>query len=189
MPPKAKFLREEVIDAAIEIVREEGAKGLTARRLSKALGSSACPIFTLFSGMEEVFQETLIAANRLYESYLKEDMERGEYPPYKASGMAYARFAKEEKELFKLLFMRDRRGERIEENRESIRPLLDILQESLGLDEESAYLFHLETWIYVHGLATMIATSYLEWDVAFISRALSDIYVGLKHTWQSKLKT
>lgn len=53
------------------------------------------------------------AANNLYQNYLKEDMTSRKYSPYKASGMAYIRFAKKEKELFKLLFMRDRTHENI----------------------------------------------------------------------------
>ncbi len=180
MPPKAKFTREEVIAVAMEIVRKEGSKALTARTLGKALGCSSCPIFTLFAGMEEVQNEVLNGANSLYRRYIEEDMQAGKYPPYKASGMAYIRFAKEEKELFKLLFMRDRSGERVEENREEIAPLLALIQSSLGLSEEEAYLFHLEMWIYVHGVATMIATSYLEWDMEFIGKTLTDIYFGLR---------
>ena len=34
-------------------------------------------------------------------------MSTGKYLPYKANGMVYIRFAREEKELFKLLFMYD----------------------------------------------------------------------------------
>ena len=94
--------------------------------------------------------------------------------------MAYIRFAKEEKELFKLLFMRDRSGERVGENKEEIRPLLEIIRQHLGLSEEDAYFFHLEMWIYVHGIATMLATSYLELDEEFISRVITDGYEGMK---------
>ena len=107
-------------------------------------------------------------------------MAEGKYPPYKASGMAYIRFAKEEKELFKLLFMRDRSGERVGENKEEIRPLLKLIRQNLGLSEEDAYFFHLEMWIYVHGIATMLATSYLELDEEFISRVITDGYEGMK---------
>ena len=107
-------------------------------------------------------------------------MAEGKYPPYKASGMAYIRFAKEEKELFKLLFMRGRSGERVGENKEEIRPLLEIIRQNLGLSEEDAYFFHLEMWIYVHGIATMLATSYLELDEEFISRVMTDGYEGMK---------
>ena len=54
MPPKAKFQKEEIVTAAFEIVRKEGWKALTARALGAKLGSSACPIFTVFQNMEEV---------------------------------------------------------------------------------------------------------------------------------------
>lgn len=180
MPRKFMFTREEIIAVALNLVRKGGAPALTARALGTELGSSSRPIFGLFKNMEEVRQEVLRAANDLYQSYLKEDMERGTYPPYKASGMAYIRFAKEEKELFKLLFMRDRSQERREENKEEIKPLLKLIQQNLGIDEENAYLFHIEMWIYVHGIATMLATSYLEWDEMFISRVVTDGFEGMK---------
>lgn len=35
---------------------------------------------------------------------MSEDAAKGEYPPYKANGMGYIRFTREEKELFKILF-------------------------------------------------------------------------------------
>lgn len=180
MPRKFMFTREEILAVALNLVRKGGIPALTARALGAELGSSSRPIFGLFKNMEEVQQEVLRAANDLYQSYLKEDMERGKYPPYKASGMAYIRFAKEEKELFKLLFMRDRSQESKEENKEEIKPLLELIQQSLGINEENAYLFHIEMWIYVHGIATMLATSYLEWDEMFISRVVTDGFEGIK---------
>ena len=54
---------------------------------------------------------------------------------------------------------------------------------SLGIDEEKARMFHLEMWIYVHGIAVMIATSYLEWSEEFVSHALTDEYLGLKYRY------
>lgn len=183
MPPKFKFTRAEMIKAALDLVREEGISALTARALAKKLGCSAKPIFGLFQNMQEVQQEVLSAANDLYQSYLQEDMESGSYPPYKASGMAYIRFAREEKELFRLLFMRDRSDEKTEENKQEIAPLIQLIAKNTGLDEEKAYLFHLEMWIYVHGIATMIATSYLNWDMELVERLLSDEYAGLKYRY------
>ncbi len=105
---------------------------------------------------------------------------------YKASGMAYIRFAREEKELFKLLYMRDRSDESIRENREELRLMLDMIKSSLGISEDDAYMFHLEMWIYVHGVATMIACSFLDWDESFVSKSLTDIYEGLKHRYTEK---
>lgn len=183
MPPKFRFKREEIIDAALELTRESGISAVTARGLADRLHCSVKPIFGLFKNMEEVKQEVLAAVNRLYQKTMEEEMAKGTEPPYKASGMSYIRFAREEKELFKLLFMRDRSGETIEEDRESIAPLLALIQENLGISEDAAYRFHLAMWIYVHGIATMAATSYLNWDDGFISKMITDAYMGLKQRY------
>ncbi len=180
MPPKFKFTKERIIQAAVNVVRKNGISALTARALAAELGSSAKPIFGLFQNMEEVQAEVVNSANALYQSYLQKGILDAQYPPYKASGIAYIQFAKEEKELFKLLFMRDRTGEAITENRDEVRPQLDMIMKNLKISEDEAFLFHMELWVYVHGIATMMATSYLHWDMAFISQSLTDVYQGLR---------
>ena len=47
MPPKAKFSKEQITEAGLQIVREKGADSLTARALGEKLGSSSCPVFTV----------------------------------------------------------------------------------------------------------------------------------------------
>lgn len=178
MPPKFKFTREEVISAALDLTRENGINAVTARGLATKLGSSAKPIFGLFQNMEEVQKEVFHAADALYESYIHTDMAAGRYPPYKASGMAYIRFAKEEQELFKLLFMRDRTLEEKDDGKD-ISEFTSLIQESINISKEEAALFHLEMWFYVHGIATMIATGFFDWDTKFVDGILSDAYHGL----------
>lgn len=183
MPPKARFSREEILNAALSLVKEDGAQALTARALGKKLGASSSPIFTVFPSMEALHQAVLDAANLRYQGYLNADMAAGRYPPYKASGMAYIRFAREEPELFKLLFMRDRSREKIGDGMEAVEPLIALIQKGTGLSREAAYRFHLEMWIYVHGIAAMIATGYLAWDMEFVSQVLTDGYLGLRHRY------
>lgn len=180
MPPKFKFTEDEIVSEALELVRTRGAKALTARALAERLGCSAKPIFGLFKNMEELQLRVLCAADGLYERRISEAMHRGEYPPYKASGMEYIRFAAEEPELFRLLFMRDRSAEPPRVDGGDFDGIVDIIQSSTGLSRERAYLFHLEMWIYVHGIATMCATSYLNWDKELISRMMTDAYEGMK---------
>lgn len=55
MPPKCKFTREEIIQAALDIARSEGAASITARLLGAKLGSSSKPIFSVFENMELLF--------------------------------------------------------------------------------------------------------------------------------------
>ena len=58
-------------------------------------------------------QEVLKAGYQFYGEAIARAMESGEYPPYKASGMAYIDFARREKHLFRLLFMRNRSQEEV----------------------------------------------------------------------------
>ena len=180
MPPKVKTTKEAIVSTAVEIVREQGANALNARAVAAVLGCSTQPIFSNFTTMEELRLAVVSEADTLYNEYIRREVELGEYPPYKASGMAYIRFAKEEKELFKLLFMRDRAGEEIPEKFVIGQPVEDILHTTTGLDGEAAKLFHLEMWAYVHGIATMYATGFIDLPWELVSRMLTDAYLGLR---------
>ena len=186
MPPKCKFSTETVIQSALEIVRTKGPDAMTARAVAAGLDASPKVIFGLFKNMEELQKAVREAANGLYQRYLAEDMAGTKYPPYKASGMAYIRFAAEQRELFKLLFMCDRSKEENTRDTDEIQPLIDLIRQNLGLTQEDATLFHVEMWIYVHGIATMIATGYEDWDTELVSRMLSDAYLGLTHRYTAK---
>ena len=180
MAPKTKVSNEEILAAGLAIVRREGVEALNARTLARELNCSTQPIFSHYQSMEALKADALNYAEEVYQRYLRTDMESGEFPPYKASGMAYIRFAREEKQLFRLLFMRDRSTEPPREDGGDFAGIIDIIQSSTGLSRERAYLFHLEMWIYVHGIATMCATSYLNWDKDMISRMMTDAYEGMK---------
>lgn len=184
MPPKVKFTREEVIAAALEIVRSGGMAALTARTLASRLGSSPKPVFGLFENMQEVQDEVMRAAFDVYKGFLETEMARGKYPLYKASGMAYIDFARREKELFKLLFMRDRSAEQSRFQDDSIDGIIAIIMDKTGLSRERAAKFHQEMWLFVHGIATMIVTGYLDWDEEYVSGAVTDVFFGVLMRWQ-----
>ena len=62
MPPKPRFTREEITEAALTLVSRKGIDALTARELGAFLGSSSRPIFTKFQNMEELYVEVVKAA-------------------------------------------------------------------------------------------------------------------------------
>jgi hypothetical protein len=64
--------------------------------------------------------------------------------------------------------------------------LIRLIQASTGLDEAQARQFHLEMWIYVHGMATMIATGYLSWDENQADAMLTDAYRGFVRRYHAK---
>ena len=98
--------------------------------------------------------------------------------------MGYIRFAKEERQFFIYKFMRNRTSERIDDD--GLKEVIEVTKSVTGLDEESARLFHLENWIFVHGIAAMFATSYIDFDEELISAMLTDVFEGLKARYKSK---
>ncbi len=180
MPRDFLFTKDEIIKVALDLTREKGFGAVSARALGEKLGTSSRPVFSHFSNMEEVQQAIIKAANDLYQTCRNEEMTSGKYVQFKASGMAYIRFAKEEKELFKLLFMRDRSQETIKENPQEMDALIGLISKQVNISKEEAKLFYLEMWAFTHGIASMIATNYLDFDESFVSQALTDGYEGLK---------
>ena len=186
MPPKVRITKEDIIRTAVEIVRRDGTDAINARIIAGELGCSTQPVFSNFASMEDLREAVIFAADAVYQEYITREIKAGKYPEYKASGMAYIRFAKEEKELFRLLFMRDRSDEPVQPETAELKKIYSIAQNSTGISGDKVKLFHLEMWAYVHGIAAMTATGYLELDTELVSRMLTDAYRGLKNCYEAK---
>lgn len=180
MPPGRKITKEDVINAAVELVRRRGTKAITARNIATELKCSTQPVFSQFATMDELYFEVIKKADAICFRYISQEIDRGKYPAYKASGMAYIRFAKEEKQLFKFLYMRDRTNENVTFDSQLDGKMETIVQNNTGLDKEAAKLFHLEMWAFVHGIASMFATDFVDFQIDLVSRMLTDIYQGLR---------
>ncbi len=179
MPPRVKITKEDIIQKAVELVRATGESAINARVVAGALACSTQPVFSNFSTMDELREAVMEASHARYINFLKSEAEKEKYPRYKAFGMAYIRFAKEERELFKLLFMCDRRGRPLPSTFDFEESVLMIM-EADGISREKAELLHMEMWTCVHGIATMHATSFLTLDDALVSQMLSDVYQGIR---------
>ena len=182
MPPKAKFTREEIVDAAFQIVRREGFDALTARSLGAELQSSPRPIFTVFRSMEEVQNEVMNKGRRLYESY--EDAGMSGENAFKGSGTGYIRFAADEPKLFQLLFMRERE---VVPNPEKVlksidgyyEKILNAVEREYGFDRKTAERVYLHMWLYSHGIAVSIATKICTFTEEQISDMLTDVCASI----------
>ena len=179
MPPKVKITRADIISAAVDIVRKSGAQAINARTVASSLNCSTQPVFFNFATMDELQRATVEAAYEIYLGYLQREAESGKYPPYKSYGMAYVRFAMEEKELFKLLFMRDRSTEDTSLSLD-FEASVQMIMKANGVSEKKARLMHLEMWSCVHGIGVMLATSFLELEWELVGDMLTDVYQGIR---------
>lgn len=179
MPPKVKITKEDIVKTAVELARTNGETALNARAIAARLQCSTQPIFSNFATMDALRESVILAAYDLYLGFLKREAASEKYPKYKSFGMAYIRFAKEEKELFKLLFMRDRSGEDMSPTLDFEESVQMIVQAS-GVTVEKARRMHLEIWACVHGIGTMLVTSFLPLEWELISDMLTDVYQGIR---------
>jgi len=186
MPPKVQITKQTIVEAAAQLVRARGPDALNARAVAAALGCSTQPLFSNYSSMDALKADVIAYALALYQQYLDREQAKKTLPPYKASGMAYIRFAKEEKALFRLLYMRDRSGETMNIPEQNLEPIWTLLRNNTGLSEPDIKLLHLEMWIWVHGTAAMTATGYLDLDEETVSRMMTDVYQGVMSRFLKK---
>ncbi len=176
MPPKPKFTREELVDAALEIVSRGGLEALTARELGETLSSSARPIFTVFRNMEELQGEVRAAAMRRFESYA--GAATAGVPLFKQVGMQMIRFGIQEPKLYQLLFMQERQDaagfdELFGALGTTAGACIDTIQKDYRLDAAQARTLFEHMWIYTFGVGTLCATHACRFSEAQLSQMLT----------------
>ena len=106
MPTKIRISKDMILDAAFEIVRQEGMEKLSNRELASKLKCSIRPIYYQFENVEEMQKELYLKIEQYFYKFILDNMVK-EIPKYKQVGINYIKFAKKEKKLFQTLFMSD----------------------------------------------------------------------------------
>lgn len=176
MAPKNKFTKEEMVEAALRVVRANGIDALTAKTMADALGTSTQPIFTAFGSMDGIKKEVYAAAIRVYDRYTEAGLQ--ERIPFFGVGMQYIRFAREEPELYRLLFLTRAQDKSFSAMRSMlhlqalVRPtLMNIYR----ITEQEADLYFRDLWFVVHSLSTLIVTG----DCPYSDREIGQVLTGV----------
>ena len=159
MPPSVKFTKQEIINAALRVVRAGGVGSLTARSLASELGASTRPMFTYFDSMDALKHEVHEAAKDLYRAYVERGL--AEPIPFLGVGQSYIRFAKQEPELYKLLFL-EKPSSAGGGAMEALALSQDLVRASLmriyRMDAEQADCYFRDLWLVAFSFATLIVT-------------------------------
>ena len=191
MPPSPKFTKEEILDAAVEIVKAYGADALTARSLAARLGSSSRPIFTVYPNMDELRADVIRRAKAIYSEYVTRGLEQR--PAFRGVGMEYIRFARENRMLFKLLFMSEISDALhidgvLEVIDDSYERILGSIVDGYGLSREVADGLYRHLWIYSHGIALLLVTGVCEFTDAEAEGMLTVVFKGLLSSIKAGVK-
>ena len=161
MAPPPKLNRDALLDAAIEIIRESGSENLNARSLACKLNISTKPIFRLYKNMEELKASVYQKAEMIYTESLFARQDAG-LSPFLQVGLNYIRFAYNDKNLFKFIFL----SNNIEiKSLESIADMaelpevIDYIATNSGLSISKAKTLFSSMWAMTHGISCIIATN------------------------------
>jgi AcrR family transcriptional regulator len=160
MPPKQKISKQMILDAAFHITREKGFEGVNARSLAKVIGCSTQPVFSHYATMSELKQDFHGYLGKYFDEYALSRAQGKENFSHEI-GRAYISFARNESNLFQVLFMSECFGLNgfsdmfaDEGNLEAAR----ILSEKQEISLEAGKNLYMKTWIFLHGIASLIAT-------------------------------
>ncbi|MBQ8011842.1 MAG: TetR family transcriptional regulator [Oscillospiraceae bacterium] len=181
MPPKAKITREMILDAGLELIRQEGADALNVRRIAAELACSTQPVMYHFPKTEELKQELYTAADAHHSEYLMQfDPEKDD--PMLAIGLRYIRFAAEERELFRFLMQSEHfRSQRMQDMTAmpELAPILEILQAEAQLTTQQSKQAFASLFYAVHGMASLLANNTIEFDPSYCSGILEQVFMGV----------
>lgn len=161
MPPKPKYTKEEIVNAAYELTREKGIDAVVAREVGKRLNTSSSPIFTVWSSMEELKEEIWKLAKEKYQQYMADVFDYT--PSFKEFGMRCVGFAAEEPNLYRLLFLsrRDEHSPYVRFRQEFgniFASLVEEIRKTFGLSVADAEDLLNQMIIFANGIAAFVIT-------------------------------
>lgn len=175
LPKNISISKDNILNTALEIVREKGIDAVSNREIAKKLNCSIRPIYYQFKNSEELMRELNKMMIKYFYDFLTNNM-NDEMPKYKQTGINYIKFAKEEKNLFKVLFMSKTNlsiSEFIGAAEDNINNIFKLIKGSTKLNDEEIMSFHTKMWLFTHGLATLLACDAIKLNDKQISELLS----------------
>lgn len=157
MARKEQITKQVILDGAFNLLREQGSDMVTARKLAAYIGCSTQPIFRVYQNMDELYADVFEKAKTHYEEYCLNYQKESDVP-FVDLGLCYIQYAKDELNLFKLLFMTSH-----DENN-TMYDLLNGKEQGFVIKElkripnlnmENAGNIFMKIFIFIHGMASM----------------------------------
>jgi AcrR family transcriptional regulator len=206
MPPKPDMSREQVLQAAFDLLREKGIEALTARSLAERLHCSTQPIYRIFKSMDELKEQAYErAACYLMEEAVKEpsytatvisqagdgntavegsriagEHEKLPESPALRFAIRFLELATTEKPLFHSVFFSGVRTVKLEEEpfigEEIAKALMSHSKRLRHADERVLNDIYLKLTMYLIGMASLMNSGTLRLEMADAIRMIHEMY-------------
>ena len=183
----ARIKKEDLIKGAIKIIRSKGDNELSARNLAKICECSTQPLFRHFKNMEALKNTVYNDVYEIQKKYLENG--NNHQVPFIGIGLSYIEFAKKEKNLFKFLFMSSNSKYNnildMAENEQG-KSYTELIEKSTGLSYKSSKQIFINTWLIIHGIASMMSTTNCELTTSEIETIIFDAFKGYRQVMMNK---
>lgn len=152
------FDEKTILDAGLDIVRNEGYEAVSMRRAAEAAGSSIQPLYSRFGNREKFMQALYEHAVTWVREYNTQHADAG-CNVFSSVGVAHIRIAQQYPGIFSFVYMSPY------VQADNMTGLLSLAEQPgvlssmgkmWGLSEEQAKSLYTNLAIYTHGLATLI---------------------------------
>ena len=172
MPAVRKVSKEQIIDAAVDVLRDDGFSAINARSVAKKLGCYTQPIYCSFRNMEELKAALTERAIQMHTQRVRDSLRihEGNDSRYSSYGMGFVKFAAEEKQLFRWLYLE---GEQLGPYQNDVltSEVISVITEEFGYEEDVARRFHQDMVYFTYGLAILANTDHLHLTEAELREA------------------
>ena len=160
MPPTPIITKQDILNAGIQLIRENGIRSVNARSLAKSLSCSTKPLFRIYKNMEELKKDIKKELDIYYNDFMEKNMTNENR--LLSQGISYIEFAHSEKMIFSSLFMNmTMAGSSLQDiihadwNRASIENVKKIT----GLSTSESEMVFINCWLFSHGIATQLVSN------------------------------
>ena len=156
MPPRREYKAEDVINAALEIVREKGFSKLSTRTIAEKLHSSTMPIYYSGVTMPDIEKEIATRAWAILEKY-QSKVRTGD--PVMDMIIGFVMFAREEKNLFRCFRSEKLNAVNIVNAEKAFQKNMQILKDyniMKKFSSERVTDVLIQGWIFANGIALLV---------------------------------
>lgn len=185
MPSSPKIKKEDMLQAALEIVAQDGYAALNIKAVAKKLGCSTAPISWQFGGMDGLRQELILFAEQYVEKTYYSFSEN-EFVTFEQRGKGTVDLALEKPYLFRFLYTGERsqllsNGFELKADPSDGTNMYEKIADMLEITIEQAMDFAMTMMVYIQGMGTLIASG-------IVQDTKENMYCMLHNTGMTYLK-
>lgn len=177
MARKETISREDILNAAFNMMKELGISEVTARKLAAYAGCSTQPIFRHFENMEDCLSEVFMKSLEFFDDFYL-NYGGTSRVPFVNLGMAYIAFAEKNPNVFSFLFMTvNNKGMNLYNllngRTNSVMAEMNKAKEQGCRNPEMTFM---KMWMLIHGAACMTITKDYDLSAADTRIQLEESY-------------